>query len=232
VRGILFDLDGTLLDIDLASFIERYFTALSEALAEVLPEMHSSEALRAVHAATGAMIREHDGRTNQAVFEYEFARQTGVELADHRDVFYRFYAERFPSLGDGYGPAPGARAAVDAARSAGLRIAVATNPIFPRAAVLHRIAWAEFSPDEFEVITSYETMEACKPLPGYFRQTARELDVDPHDCMMVGDDRALDLAAADVGMRTYYVGDETEASADYRGDLDSLARIIARLTDA
>ncbi len=231
MRGVLFDLDGTLLDIDLASFIERYFAALSEALSEVLPATHPSDALHAVHAATGAMMREHAGRTNQAVFEEEFARLTGVDLADHRDVFDRFYAERFPLLGDGYGEAPGARAAVDAARSAGLRMAVATNPIFPRAAVIHRMAWAGFAHDEFEVITSYETMEACKPLPGYFRQTATALGVDPARCMMVGDDRVLDLAAADVGMQTFYVGSDDEATADYRGDLDSLARLIDRLAD-
>ena len=231
MRGILFDLDGTLLDIDLASFIERYFAALTEALEEVLPSAHPGDALRAVHSATGAMMREHAGRTNQEVFEDEFARKTGVDLAQHRDVFERFYAERFPLLGDGYGPSPGSRDAVDAARSAGLRVAVATNPIFPRAAVIHRIAWAGFSADEFDVITSYEIMEACKPLPGYFRQTATALDVDPSECMMVGDDRALDLAAADVGMRTFYVGDDQDATADYRGDLNALARLLLHLVD-
>ncbi len=229
MRAVLFDLDGTLLAIDLSSFIERYFAALSNALGEVLPSTHPSESLRAVHSATAAMMREHTGRTNQEVFEREFAEVTGVDLAEHREVFDRFYHERFPQLGDGYGPAPGARAAVDAARTAGLRVAVATNPIFPRAAVVHRMGWAGLKDDEFDVITSYETMVACKPMPGYFRQTATALDVAPVDCMMVGDDRMLDLAAADVGMSTFYVGDDPDARADYRGDLESLARLIPQL---
>ncbi len=32
------------------------------------------------------------------------------------------------------------------------------------------------------------------------------LGVAPATCLMVGDDRALDMPAADLGMRTFYVG--------------------------
>ncbi len=118
---------------------------------------------------------------------------------------------------------------MDAARAAGLKIALATNPIFPRQAVLHRMAWAGLDHTVFDTITSYEHMEACKPHPEYFRQTARDLGLDAHDCLMVGDDRSLDLAAADVGMQTYYVGGDPDAHADFHGDLESLARILPTL---
>jgi FMN phosphatase YigB (HAD superfamily) len=78
-------------------------------------------------------------------------------------------------------------------------------------------------------VTTYEHMEACKPDPAYFRQTARLLGVAPADCMMVGDDRSLDMPAADIGMATYYVGCDPDAVADYRGDLDALAELLPRL---
>jgi len=46
----------------------------------------------------------------------------------------------------------------------------------------------------------------------------------------VGDDRSLDLPAADVGMRTFYVGDSAAAPADFRGTLTELPDVLARLT--
>ncbi|MBS3957427.1 MAG: HAD family hydrolase [Clostridiales bacterium] len=224
MQGILFDLDGTLLDIDLRSFIGRYFIALSNAMRRIGPQHGTGESLmRAVHEATEAMMLPHPGTTNQERFNQEFERLTGVDLNEYRDVFDQFYDEEFPALRDGYGPMRGAHTALQTSRELGLRIAVATNPLFPRRAVEHRLAWAGLDGFEFDVVTSYETMHACKPYAEYFRQTAEALGVEPTSCLMVGDDRVLDLPASDVGMKTYYVGTDPDAPADYRGDLETLA---------
>jgi FMN phosphatase YigB (HAD superfamily) len=66
-------------------------------------------------------------------------------------------------------------------------------------------------------------MTACKPSPEFFREVAAMLSVETSECLMVGDDPLLDLSAADVGMRTFYVG-VSAGVADYRGDLHDLAR--------
>ncbi len=233
MQGILFDLDGTLLDIDLGSFLDRYFSALARAMA---PLTDSEEALagamRALNVATHAMMLPHPGRTNQAVFAEEFSALTGIDIETHAEVFARFYAEEFPLLGDGYGPAPGARQAVEVALGLGLKVAIATNPIFPRAAVEHRIAWAGLNDLPVHAITTYETMHACKPLPAYFLETARRIGVEPDRCMMVGDDHGLDLPASATGMRTYYVGPEEEVDADFSGDLSGLADALPSLAEA
>jgi HAD superfamily hydrolase (TIGR01549 family) len=118
---------------------------------------------------------------------------------------------------------------VVAARNLGLRVAVATNPIFPRIAVDHRIAWAGLDGIDFDLVTTYEHMRACKPQADYFVQVADELDVDPAECLMVGDDPRLDMPAADVGMRTFYVGSGNRVAADYRGTLTDLAALLPRL---
>lgn len=230
VRGILFDLDGTLLDIDLTSFLARYFEALAGVISPLVGDAtRVDHAMRAVGTATDAMMRPHPGQTNREVFNVEFERCTAIRLDDHEDVFDRFYAEEFPKLGDGYGPMPGAVRAIEAARELGLKVALATNPIFPRAAVDHRVTWAGLDGASFEAVTSYEWMYACKPYGAYFRQTAEALGLDPSECLMVGDDPALDLPAADTGMRTYYVGCSRDTSATYQGGLDDLADLLPRL---
>lgn len=231
MRAILFDLDGTLLDLDLHGFLRRYFTALEDAAAPLAGESESERKafMAALDSAVGAMMVPHPGRTNQDVFYADLLDRTGVDLAEHWPVFERFYDEVFPTLRDAAAPMDGGREAVMTALDLGLSVAIATNPIFPMAAVRHRIAWAGLADLALPVVTSYETMLACKPHAEYYRQTAALLGVAEADCLMVGDDRALDLAAADVGMKTYYVGDDEHAAADLRGDLRSLAQLLPRL---
>lgn len=231
VQGVLFDLDGTLLDIDLGSFLERYFSALATAMAPLTDGDESlRQAMRSLNTATAAMMLPHAGRTNQEVFADEFHLLTGIDIDEHASLFDRFYAEEFPHLGEGYGPAPGARRAVETALDLGLRVAIATNPIFPRAAVEHRIAWAGLADLDLHAITTYESMHACKPLAAYFLETAALIDVRPEQSLMVGDDADLDLPAAATGMRTYYVGSRTRVQADHRGDLNELADMLGNLS--
>jgi FMN phosphatase YigB (HAD superfamily) len=226
IRGVLFDLDGTLLDLDIDAFLRRYFAALSELSARHFPGV---DMLPAILAATGTMQSPHPGQTNRETFDADVLLRTGVDLEKSWDVFDDFYRDTFPSLGDGYGPVSGGREAVEAARSLGLRVAVATQPIFPRAAIEHRLAWAGLAGVEFDAVTTYEIMHACKPLGAYFRETAAMIGCEPAECVMVGDDRSLDLPAADIGMRTFYVGDAATAPADFRGSLRDLPDVLARL---
>lgn len=224
MRAILFDLDGTLLDLDLQSFLDRYFAALDAAAAPLTSHLKGTRSVMdSIGAAVHAMTLPHDGETNESVFYREFHTHTGIDLAVHWPVFGEFYAEVFPTLRDTARPARGGRRAVETALGLGLRVAIATNPIFPRSAIEQRMDWAGVADLPVDVVTTYEVMEATKPLPGYYRQVAAMLGVAPAECMMVGDDRSLDMPAADIGMRTFYVGSDEYAYADGRGDLNDLA---------
>lgn len=229
MRAVLFDLDGTLLDIDLESFLRRYFAALGNVVDEHFP---GHDMLPAILSATGAMQREHAGLTNREAFNRAVAELTGVDLDDAWPVFDAFYRDRFPALGDGYGPRPGARRALETAASLGLEVVIATQPIFPRAAIEHRLSWAGLDDLGLENLTTYEIMHACKPHAAYFREAAALAGADPADCLMVGDDRSLDMPAAAVGMRTFYVGPERGVPADWTGDLDDLADALPALAGA
>ena len=230
MRAVLFDLDGTLLDLDLDAFLVRYFAALERAAVPLTEHVGTSGSfMSAMGEATRAMMKRHPGRTNQSVFYDEVLRRTGIDLAEHWPLFEAFYEDVFPRLADTAAPAPGAQNAFRAARTLGLRVAIATNPIFPRIAVDHRLAWAGLSSDDADVVTTYEQMESCKPYPEYFLQTASLLGVAPQDCIMVGDDPVLDLPARAVGMRTYYVGSKSGVLADYHGDLWGLSDLLPGL---
>jgi len=230
--AVLFDLDGTLLDIDLDAFFREYFSALGPVIAEALDTgMDQRAGLDAVLQGTEAMSVPHPGRTNQEVFNERFREFTGadLDLAEYALPFERFYAEVFPTLRGAMGPRAGARRAVLAARDLGLPIVIATNPIFPRAAIEERIRWAGLEDVPFSLVTTYEVMHATKPLAGYYLEVAEKIGVDANRCLMVGDDRMLDMPASDVGMRTFYVGRPPVPSATWHGALEDLAELLPRL---
>ena len=51
---------------------------------------------------------------------------------------------------------------IDWAFSRGYRIAIATDPLFPRKATYHRLRWAGFDPERFELISSFEHFHFTK----------------------------------------------------------------------
>jgi len=230
LKAILFDLDGTLLDIDIDNFVSRYFSKLSDVIEGLGQDEHANQkVLSAIHRATSIMMKSSDGKTNKEVFTRAFNEYSGIDLDDIWPVFEQFYAHDFSQLADGAGPVAGASEALAVAREYDLKLAIATNPIFPLSAVLRRMEWADICPSRVDVITSFENMTTCKPHPNYYRQTAEMLGILPKDCLMVGDDDRLDLPAANVGMSTYYVGPPTKFRPDYKGSLKDLVGLINQL---
>jgi FMN phosphatase YigB (HAD superfamily) len=235
LQGVLFDLDGTLLDIDIDGFLADYFGALGPVVADVVGDgVDPAIGLRAVMDATSAMVEPHPGRTNRAVFNERFRALTSVDLdlEEYALPFERFYADVFPTLRKTIGPRDGAREVVQTALDLGLRVAISTNPIFPSSAIRERMRWAEVDDLLVHAVTTYECMHATKPLAAYFSETAALIGVPADRCLMVGDDRVLDMGAADVGMRTYYVGPRPIPTSDYSGDLRELAALLPRLVGA
>lgn len=230
MKAVLFDLDGTLLDIDIDAFLKTYFSALGPVVVDVIGGDVPS-GIAAVMTATRAMMAPHPGRTNEGVFAEAFSDVSGVSLtAEHWARFDRFYAEVFPGLRGNIGPAEGSAEAIEEARALGMKVVVATNPIFPAVAIRERMRWAGVEDVPFDLVTTFEIMDATKPDPAYFRSIAETIGCKPTDCLMVGDDAVLDMAAADVGMRTYYVGPAPVPAATYAGTLRQLAALLPRIS--
>ena len=233
MRAVLFDLDGTLLDIDIDAFIRRYFAQLGPVVARVAGDSLTPEqAIDVVMRSTRAMMRPHPGRTNQAAFDDAFVELTGADLEVAYEHFNEFYATVFPTLKDGLGPAVGGAEAIEAACELGLNVAIATNPIFPETAIRQRMEWAGIADLAIPLVTTFELMHACKPDPGYFLETAALLGVAPQECLMVGDDPELDMPAANVGMSTFSVGPARPPAVTYAGSLTELPDLLRRLVNS
>jgi FMN phosphatase YigB (HAD superfamily) len=228
IRCILFDLDDTLLTTNLDAFLPGYFSALSGRLSAFVPPKVLIDALM---ASTRLMADAHDpSLTNQQVFDADFFPRIGLAESLLRPIFEEFYRDDFPRLRALTSPRLGAREVVEAAFRCCRRVVIATQPVFPLAAIQQRMDWAGVSGLPYRLITSYENMRTCKPMPGYYLEIASVLDCPPEDCLMVGNDLDQDITPAQrAGMATYWVTDSTAGvpSGRQRGALAHLSQLLS-----
>ncbi len=229
IRAILFDLDGTLLDNDIQSFLGPYFRLLTRKLSRLVPP----EVLtRQVMASTQAMMRNADpGKTNQQVFMEDFFSRIGRTPDEMMPLFDEFYEKDFPTLKRYTRVRPEARPLVQECFQRGYDVVIATNPVFPLAAVQHRLHWAEVGDFPYALVTAYENMHFCKPHLGYYLEIAEKIGRAPSECIMVGNDAQIDMVAGDAGMATFYVDYSGDLSAwgvaaDYHGTLEGFRRLV------
>jgi FMN phosphatase YigB (HAD superfamily) len=205
---LLFDLDDTLLDTNTDVFVPAYFQALSKHLeAYVQPD----RMLPALMKGTQLMLASDDpSQTLQGVFENYFYPKLGVSKEQLAPVLEKFYDEVFPTLGGVTKKREGAIELMDWAFEKGYRVAIATDPLFPRKAVYHRIRWAGLEPQRFELVSSFETFHFTKSHPAYFAEALGRLGWPNDPVLMVGNDVERDLKPAQsLGLKTYHVKEES-----------------------
>lgn len=200
IEAVWFDLDGTLIEVDMERFIPAYLRRLADRLA---PYAEPLRALHTLRTATLAMLGETGGEGSlEDLLRSRLASQLQLPWEGYREALAAFCREDLSELQPLVRPHPLARALVESCLARGWQVVLATNPIFPREVVEARLAWGELADLPFAPITSYETSRHCKPHPGFFHDLLTQLDLPPRACLMVGNDSCHDLAAGRVGMPT------------------------------
>lgn len=228
--AILFDLDGTLLPMELEGFAKAYFGALAKELA---PFGIPTEALvKAIWGGTKAMIKNDGSRLNVDVFWDTFTQLTGVAREQVEPLCDRFYTEGFHAARVATGANPLAVQAVQAAREKARKVVLATNPLFPMQGQSTRLSWLGLTPEDFDLVTCYSTDRFCKPNPAYFADVCARIGVKPEECLMIGNDDREDMAcAAAAGMDAYLVTDCRIPSPDapWQGAQGTFAEMLDML---
>lgn len=232
---LLFDLDGTLLDIDMEIFLPRYFRALTERFSWLIkPEDFVKHLLHSTHMM---IINKDPEKTNEEVFMEEFVPRIGLSREEMQPILTGFYTNDFGLLGKYTRREPLARKIINLAHEKGLELIIATNPVFPRLAIEHRMRWAGIRDFPYTLITTYENMHFCKPHREYYEEVLSLTGRKAEECLMIGNDIRGDVAAKTAGIRTFLVKDHLLDSGgegelltpDYQGDLADLLSFIKAL---
>lgn len=232
IRHLLFDLDGTLLKMDMEGFMTRYFRALA---GEVCPLGYEKQAFLAALTAGIAEMQKNAGtRTNEEAFWAAFERETGKDSGRVHEVCDRFYTGNFNAAKEACGPVEGSREALKLAREKGLSVVLATNPVFPRVGVLTRLEWAGLRESDFDYITTYETEKYCKPSLLYYTSIAKRLGYRTEECLMVGNDEYEDMyGCVQAEMQGYLLTDGLIPSAEhpFSGNRGTMSEFLNFLRD-
>ncbi len=139
LRALLLDLDDTLIDNPMDTFLPAYFQALKDFVGDVVPpKLFIAELLAATRCMTH---NDGSGPSNEEVFAEAFYAGLGVARVDVEPLLERFYAEAFPELRSLTGPRDAAPRIIRWAQTRGLQVVIATNPLFPRTAIEQRMDW-------------------------------------------------------------------------------------------
>lgn len=205
IKTVFFDLDGTLLPMDMDEFVKAYMKQLAIKMAT--HGYDPDKLVKTVWAGTFAMMN-NDGTTgNETVFWNVFTNTFGKESLKDMPLFEEFYRNEFQKVADSCGFDPRAAQTVHEIHKMGLNTVLATNPLFPAIATESRVCWAGLNPDDFLMITTYENSRLCKPNPGYYTDILQSLNLNPEECLMVGNDVIEDMAAGKTGMKVFLLTD-------------------------
>ncbi len=228
LKALLLDLDDTLIDNAMDTFIPAYFRALEAFVAGVVePGRFIEELLKSTRAMDG---NDGTGPSNEEVFAAAFYPALGVPREEMEPLLARFYNEAFPRLEPLIGKRPAAPKVVEWAKARKLQVVIATNPLFPRTAIEQRMAWGEVGVDgfDYELVTCYENSHATKSSPAYFREIVDFLGRRPEECLMVGDNWGWDVVCAgQAGIPSFWIASDRNPAPEPavetvgQGDLDA-----------
>ncbi len=232
MNTVLFDLDGTLLPIDMAEFERIYAKELVITFKDIMPP---EELGQIVWESTKALVENTEYKTNEEVFMEELSKRTNKDINIFKKKFDYFYDTNFSKLKEAVQDVEAMRKSVNILKQKGYTVAVATNPLFPIKAINYRITWAGFKPEDFIYISCFEKNHYCKPQLKYYEEVLKDLNKLPDECLMVGNDVEEDLIAKKLGLKTYLITNnilhrsKNEIITDYLGEYDDFYKFVKSL---
>lgn len=246
IEAVLFDIDNTLILFDETKFFQTYIPKLTPVFADVFsPE----EFHKRLIGGSRALLRNHGQKFNAEYYLDTFSHGMVDMRQELWNRFEQFYNTEFDALSKLVTPVEGVPAIFDEIRRMGMKIIIASHPLWPERVQQIRLNWAGLDGFPYTWITHIENTKHCKPQIEYYHEISENVQIPPGKCMMVGNDPVNDMVAGMTGMKTYQVTDARESGfesfpmsreirdlvhepipePDYCGLLSEVPRVVADL---
>ena len=130
IKAILFDLDGTLVPMYQEVFVADYFKRISTKLAAYGYE--PKQLIDTIWKGIAAMIKNNGEKTNEAAFWDAAVSVYGNKVLNDKKYFDKFYQTEFDKVKSVWVYNSQAKETVHKLKQLGYKVALATNPIFPK----------------------------------------------------------------------------------------------------
>ncbi|MDO4500908.1 MAG: HAD family hydrolase [Erysipelotrichaceae bacterium] len=229
-KAILFDMDGTLLPMNVDDFTKGYFKMLCKKMcpiADIDPELN----VKGIWAGVKLMVLNDGSRKNVEAFWEGYEKVTGVKREVVEDICERFYGEEFLEAKVFTDENPFAVKAVELAHQKADKVVLATNPLFPLVAQKSRMSFVGLKEEDFDLVTAYEEERYAKPNPKYYVSILDRIGYKAEECLMIGNDVDEDmLPAMSVGLDTYLITDNMiTGKEEYTGKQGSFKDLVEYL---
>ncbi len=234
-EALLFDLDGTLIDFEPQIFIKTYLGAAAKFFIDIIPdpEMFYQELLKSTDVMENS---DNEATTTLEDFILDFCPKFDVDCETIMARFLSFYQTDYNVIQPLISKVEGAKKLLSNIKAylPKTKAILATNPVFPFVAVQKRMLWGDISEDFFDLITHAENSYYCKNNKNYWLNIAKDMNINPKNSLMIGNDAFRDLHAKKYGYKTFLIetaveNEETiteETTPDFRGSLFDLHDLL------
>lgn len=228
IKTVLFDMDGTLLNMGESAFEKEYLKRMVLFLEQRYPG-YGKDLVKAVGYGAEMMKVSDGSHTNLEVFWEGFEKASGKTREEIEPVITQYYQTDFTHIGDTYVPDEDMQNAVRTLHQKGYQLLVATTPVVPRIANDERVRWSGLSDIPWLDVTSFETYNYSKPNVKYFEQICSKYQLNPAECLMIGDSLVKDYPATELGMDFYLLlnEDSPEAEKQFEGKKGTRKELLA-----
>ena len=218
IKTVLIDMDGTLLNMGESAFENEYIKRMVIFLEQRYPGK-GKDLVKAVGYGGEMMKHSDGGRTNYDVFWESFEKASGYTREEIEPVITVYYQTDYTHIGDDYVPDQDMQNAVRLLQEKGYELIVATTPVVPLIANQERVRWSGLADIPWKDITSFETYNYSKPNLNYYQQICDKYNLNPAECMMIGDSLIKDFPSTELGMDFFLIlnADSPEAEQNFAG---------------
>lgn len=210
LRALLFDVDGTLAETE-----EVHRQCFNAAFADAgLDWRWSVDLYRELLAVTGGKERIRHYLDTQRP---DFRRPADLDdfIAGLHKAKTRIYTETVAA--GGVPLRPGVRRLLEEARSAGLRLAIATTTTPDNVTALLQASLAKDAENWFEVIAAGSMVPKKKPAPDIYFYAMERMGVTPEECLAFEDSENGLIAARAAGLKTLVTVSDYTQGHDFTG---------------
>lgn len=195
IKGVLFDLDGTLIDTE--KLYQRFWVEAANRLGYPMKHEHAL----AIRAMAGVYAEPLLKARVCPEFDYHAVREL------RREIMEAYIDEH------GVDPKPGMLETLEALKARGLRIGLATATPEPRARKYLRMVGAEAY---FDAVTCASMAKRGKPAPDIYLLAAERTGILPSEALAVEDAPSGVQSAHAAGIRSVLIPDREEPGEELR----------------
>lgn len=204
IDTFLFDLDGTLLHIDLDLFVKIYYSEMSTIFSNLVDPF---EFYGYVWLAASSIAEDDSRETNENKFINTISKMLNADANTCRQLLEKFYNKDIPNISKTITSEPLMVECIHILKEKGYKLVVATNPVLPRKIIHHKMKLAGLDWKDFSYISTMENSHFCKPNVKYFGEILNNIKKEPQKCIMVGNNVQEDLIASQLNIENYLIID-------------------------